>query len=69
MGGKINNRVSRIFTLKNIKDVPTRKDSPGTSWFSAKMIIFFMCGSFSVEKGSSVFLFHSTRAALSAVTR
>jgi hypothetical protein len=48
---------------------PTKEDLPGTSWFSVKMTIFLMCGSFSTEKGSNVFLFHSTRAALSTVTR
>lgn len=76
----INNNWKRLrtFSSKNteksqivwiLKNNPAWEYSPGTSRFSARMIIFCMCGSFDTEKGSSTLLFHNTIAVLFTVTR
>ena len=51
------------------KKNPTEEDSPGTSWFSARMIIVLTYGSFDTAKGSGVLLSHSRRAPLCTVNR
>lgn len=55
----------KVISKKN----PTEEDSPGTCWFSARMIIVLTYGSLDTVKGSSVLLSHSRRAPLCMVTR